>query len=260
MALARQRSLHASLKSDGSVVTDVDREIQAMICRAVAERFPDHAVVGEETLDCGPLNPPREKARYCWVVDPIDGTRNYAAGLPSFSTSIGVLDEGRPVVGVIYDPNLGDLFAAAAGLGATRNGRPMQVSGVRLEREYLIGFPSEKDRESVAVVRSWAGERGYIARAAGSTALHLAWVACGALDASFGQKTRIWDLAGGAVLVAEAGGKIEDPYGGRLFPFGPERDVNAKTPYVAATPRLFEPLMTSIQEAVREKATNPRGH
>lgn len=236
----------AALKHDNSVVTDVDYEIQTLILSAIESAYPDHAAVAEETAE--PRHTPVDPAaaRYCWVIDPLDGTRNFVAGLPCFATAIAVLKEGRPVVGVVYEHNQGALYAATAGGGATLNGEPVTVSSAPVGLELLVGIPSSKDRLTGDVIRTWSETRGLVARNFGSTALHLGLVASGAMAATFSKRAKIWDVAAGALLVTEAGGMITDPLGANLVPFQLGRDPGEDIPFLAAAPdvhrRLIEPI------------------
>ncbi len=237
----------AHRKADNSVVTETDHAIQARVLGAVAEAFPDHAVVAEETIAQPDAHPDAAASRYCWVIDPLDGTRNYACGFPCFATSIAVLDGGRPVVAVVSDHNLGLVYAAAHGLGATLNDQPIRVVEPPADEDYLVGIPSSKDAMTVRVLRSWVAMPGLILRNVGSTALHLAMVASGALAASFGKQAKIWDVAAGALLVTEAGGRITDPKGADCIPFALGGDSNADIPFLAAAPDLHQRLLQSIE-------------
>ncbi len=127
LAVQRLGEATASLKADRSWVTDVDHAVQALILDALAERFPDHAVVAEETLAEPDQHADASTATYCWVIDPIDGTRNYVRGFPVFSASVGVLCEGEPVAGVVYDPLTDRVYSATRGGGAYLNGKRIAV-------------------------------------------------------------------------------------------------------------------------------------
>ena len=249
-ALGQAKSVR---KPDDSVVTETDYAIQERIAVAVAEAYPNHAVVGEETLDEARGRADPRTARYCWVIDPLDGSRNYAAGFPCFATSIAVLDQGRPVVAVVSEHNLGLLYAATLGGGATLGGEPIRVAEPAPGEDFLVGIPSSKDRFTVNVLQSWVATRGLICRNTGSTALHLAMVASGALSAAFAKRAKIWDVAAGALLVTETGGRFTDPTGGELLPFALDADADEDLPFVAGPPRLHRRLIESIQAAVRQQ-------
>ncbi|MFQ5414908.1 MAG: inositol monophosphatase family protein, partial [Phycisphaerae bacterium] len=128
VSLGRLDDATAERKADNSLVTETDHAIQALILDAVAGAYPDHAVLAEETLVSPEHHADRGTARYCWVVDPLDGTRNYAAKFPCCSTSIAVLDGGVPVVGVVVEHHTGRLYAGACGRGVTLDGRAVRVA------------------------------------------------------------------------------------------------------------------------------------
>ncbi len=247
LALSHIGQTTVKRKADNSVVTEADHAIQSHLLRAIAEAYPDHAVRAEEVLERPDAHPDPALARYCWVVDPLDGTRNYASAFPCFSTSIAVLDQCRPVVGVVLEHNLGLLYAAAAGFGSTLNGAAVRVAADRKDWDMLVGVPSSKDQLTLSVLRSWAATPGLICRNLGSTALHLGLVASGALAAVFCKRTKIWDVAAGALLVTEAGGRITDLLGADLAPFDLTADPNADLPFLASAPAIHERLLSSIR-------------
>jgi myo-inositol-1(or 4)-monophosphatase len=183
----------------------------------IAERFTGHAVLGEEfgsssDRDAGP--------QYCWVFDPVDGTTNYAHGLPIFCSSLALEIEGRIAVGAIYDPTRRELFTAERGHGAWLNGRPLRVSteDTLLDSLLVTGFHYGIQRDPEELVSLF---REFIARARavrrlGSAALDLCYVAAGRFEAFWEQKLNPWDISAGALLVQEAGGRVTDS-AGRTF-------------------------------------------
>ena len=241
----------ARRKADTSIVTDVDHAIQAHILGAIADAYPDHAVCAEETVREPTLHAEPASARYCWVVDPLDGTRNYASGFPFFGTSIAVVDRGRPVIGVISEHNLGHLYTAVLGGGAALNDRPLHVDEPDDDDDWLLGIPSSKDALTVSTLQTWIGTNGFILRNVGSTAVHLAMVASGALAGAFAKRSKIWDIAAGVLLVHEAGGVITDPGGSDLLPFDLKADPNEDIPFLAATPGVHGRLRETIQPVNR---------
>ena len=236
-------------KPDTTVVTETDHAIQARILDAVSQAYPDHAVLAEETVRYPRAHADVTKARYCWVVDPLDGTRNYAAGIPCFSTSIAVLDRGRPVVGVIYEHHVEHLYTAVHGEGAALNGRAICIGEPNPDVDMLVAVPTSKDQLSVAVVCHWAATPEFVCRSLGSTALHLALVASGALSAAFCKRSKIWDLAAGALIVVEAGGRITDQFGRDRLPFDLAADPEEDLPFLAAAPYAHKELLDSIRTA-----------
>lgn len=238
-----------SRKADQSVVTETDHAIQAHIVQAIADAHPDHAVVAEETILEGHTNKDPMQVRYCWVIDPLDGTRNYAAGFPCFCTAIAVLDRGEPIVGVVAEHNVQSVYSAVRGGGATLNGEIIRTGDLSDRGDVLIGVPSSKDELTVRVVQHWAGMKGIVLRNLGSTALHLALVATGALGAAFSVRLKIWDIAAGALLVTEAGGLVTDPFGQPRSVFALDGDPNENLPFLAASPSRHSSLLESIRAA-----------
>jgi myo-inositol-1(or 4)-monophosphatase len=234
-------------KPDNSLVTETDYAIQELILGAVGKAYPDHAVVAEETMSKPGAHADPVKARYCWVVDPLDGTRNYIAGFPCFATSIAVLDRGLPIVAVVAEHNLGQQYAGARGGGATLNDRPIRVAEPEAGGDYLVGLPSSKDALTKQVIRRWLDTPGLICRNIGSSALHLALVASGALAGAFATQVKIWDLAAGALLVTEAGGRFTDPTGRDYLPFALDADPDKDLPFLAAPPNMHQRLAESIR-------------
>ena len=220
-------------KPDGSLVTETDYEIQQLILDEIAREYPQHAVIAEEVLDQPDRHADRTTARYCWVVDPLDGTRNYAATFPCFATSIAVLDRGTPLVGVVLEHVTGRIHTAIRGEGAAMGGDAIRVREPDPERDWIVGIESSKHPDSLRVLQDWLARPGIICRNLGSAAYHLALVATGALDASFCRKCAIWDIAAGCVLITEAGGTVINPFGGVRVPFNLADDPSALTPILA---------------------------
>ena len=248
ISLARFGKVVARRKPDDSVVTDTDDAIQARIVERILAAYPDHAILAEETPRRGCDHGDPTSARYVWVVDPLDGTRNYASGLSCFATSVALLDHGHPIVGVVYEHNLRHVYTAVAGQGAFLNGRTIRVDEPPTSHDYLIGISSSKDDLTVRVVRSWVATKGFILRNLGAATVHLGMVASGALLAAYGKQSKIWDVAAGTLLVMEAGGRITDPFGAELLPFALEADPNRDIPFLAGAPTMHGRLLPSIRE------------
>jgi myo-inositol-1(or 4)-monophosphatase len=212
------------------LVTEADRAAQAAIEAAIAASFPTHAVLGEESVPPGAAASAAALAEklaaaaagaptpWLWVIDPIDGTTNFVHGVPCSVVSIGVSHGGVLVAGVVYEPYRDELFAAAAGRGATLNGRPIAVAAEPALSRALIGYGLHHTHHvGGAMVRGLDAvmrvSRG--CRSLGSAALHLAYVAAGRLTAFWELDLSSWDIAAGALLVTEAGGRVTDTRGGR---------------------------------------------
>jgi myo-inositol-1(or 4)-monophosphatase len=193
-------------KSAVDIVTDVDLQSEQEVCATLLAAFPTHSVLGEEGGARVGTDP-----RYRWIVDPIDGTTNYAHGFPFFCVSIGFEVEGKLTLGVAYAPSLDELFVAEAGRGATVNGRPIQVSATSELTQALLstGFPYDR-REFARALKSFElmSMRSQAVRRAGSAVLDLCYVACGRLDGYWEHQVKPWDMAAGVLVVLEAGGTV----------------------------------------------------
>ncbi len=190
------------------LVTEIDRRSERLLVRSLQRRFPDHGFHGEEHAR---LNP---DAPWQWLIDPLDGTTNFVHGIPAFAISIGLLHHGVPMAGVVYDPTRREYFTGIRGQGAWLNGRRMRVSRVRRVADSLFstGF-SEKFRTNPAPYLRWFTafqRRCHAVRRMGSSALSLAYVACGRQEGFYEQDLWPWDVAAGMVLVTEAGGTLSD--------------------------------------------------
>jgi myo-inositol-1(or 4)-monophosphatase len=191
----------------GDLVTDADKASEVAIVDFLQQQCPDHAILAEES---GPLAD--QTSDYLWVIDPLDGTTNYAHQYPFFAVSIGLVFQGEPVLGVIYAPYFHDLFQAAQGLGATINQQAIRVSTTTtLSKSLLVtGFAYDR-RETIDNNYAEFCHLTHLTqgvRRGGSAALDLAYVACGRLDGYWERGLSPWDLAAGVVLVQEAGGQV----------------------------------------------------
>jgi myo-inositol-1(or 4)-monophosphatase len=206
-------ALDVTKKGDIDLVTEVDLEVERMFRALVAERFPAHAVLAEEFGD----TPELAGASHCWVFDPIDGTTNFAHGLPIFCASLALEIDGRAVVGAIYDPTRRELFSAERGTGAFLNGRRLHTSqAARLIDALLVtGFPYDVHSRSEDVLGLFGRfiTKARAVRRLGSAAIDLCYVAAGRMDGFWEQTLRPWDLAAGALIVEEAGGQVTGIHG-----------------------------------------------
>jgi myo-inositol-1(or 4)-monophosphatase len=197
------------MKNATEIVTQVDRDAEQIIVRAIQEAFPEHDFWGEEG------HVPRRDAEHVWVIDPLDGTRNYTLGIPVFCVSIALAVRGRAVLGVIYDPLRDETFSAEQGGGTYLNHvrvRPSQRQHLD-EAVVCVGMvPAQSPDNPELALPMLIGLRHAIAamRNLGSAALGLAYVACGRIDVSYQDHLNAWDMLAGAVLVTEAGGTATD--------------------------------------------------
>jgi len=194
------------------MVTEADRQSEALIAGRIQEHFPSHDLLGEEGSRGASTDSP-----YRWVVDPLDGTTNFAHGMPTFSVSIALEERGEPIIGVVYDPMRDELFLASRNGGATLNGQPIRVSTVsQLFRSLLVtGFSYDLDRRAQQA-ETWRDllTRVQAIRQTGSAALNLCYIASGRLDGYWERGISPWDVAAGALIVAEAGGIVTGMAGG----------------------------------------------
>jgi myo-inositol-1(or 4)-monophosphatase len=191
----------------GDLVTVADREAETKIIEILQRHLPTHSILAEETGNYGSSD-----AECQWVIDPLDGTTNYAHQYPFSAVSIGLLVDGLPTLGVIFDPFHQELFRAATGLGATRNRQPIQVSATNQLADSLLvtGFAYDRRETDDHNYREFC----YLThitqgvRRGGAAAIDLAYVACGRLDGYWERGLSPWDLAAGVVIVQEAGGLV----------------------------------------------------
>ncbi|MGF1580899.1 MAG: inositol monophosphatase family protein [Gemmataceae bacterium] len=205
------------------LVTEADEGSQKAIFEYLGGRFPDHRLLGEEG-DAAKSRPTPD-APPTWIIDPIDGTTNYVHDCPFYCISIGLQVAGKLVVGVVYDPVRDEMFAAAEGLGAYLNDKPIQPTPIDSLGQSLLatGFPADlRGYEHVFELWQHFSYNVQALRRTGSTALNLAYVACGRFDGFWAFDNKVWDVAGGVVLVQEAGGKITNVDGTPYDPFTPD--------------------------------------
>ena len=197
------------------LVSDADVDSEKAIGAHLGKLFPDHELLGEEDLD-GDVN-----ADHLWVIDPLDGTNNYAHGIPHFAVSIAHYHLGIPIVGVIYNPARDDMFTTAAGEGAFRNGERMQVCDSASLAQTLVGCGFYYDRgammrSTLNAVEEFFGQDIHGIRRFGTASLDLCQVGCGQFGAFFEYQLSPWDFAAGRLFVDEAGGKVTDGRGNHL--------------------------------------------
>ena len=228
-------------KGRGDIVTEVDLEVERLFRATMAERFPDHSVLAEELEQTCPVG----VAKYRWLFDPIDGTVNYAHGLPFFCASLALEVDGEIEVAAVYDPCRRELFTSERKRGAWLNAQPLHVSTVdRLEDAALgTGFPHGA-RVRVRAMENLLSEYAVRARAIrrlGSAALDLCYVACGRMDGFWDCNLKPWDTAAGALIVREAGGTVTALDGG---PFSYESG-NA----LASNGRIHDEMLSVMRAA-----------
>lgn len=191
-----------------NLVTEVDHRSEAAIVEALSKAFPEHRILAEEGGEGS-----QKQSPYKWIVDPLDGTTNFAHGFPAFCVSIGLEVKGRVVLGVVYDPLRQELFEAEAGKGAFLNGERIRVSRAAVLDQALLvtGFAYDQEgRRSNLDHFSRFALRAQGIRRTGSAAMDLCYVASGRIDGFWELKLFPWDVAAGSLIVVEAGGRVTD--------------------------------------------------
>ncbi len=229
LALAGRPDLDVRWKGPGDRVTTADLRIQAHITAAIARRFPQDGIVAEEARLR--VAPDRE---FTWIVDPLDGTNNYALGIPCFAVSLGLLRGGEPYAGVVHEPNTGFRCWTLRGHGAFAGDRRLILAPHGLDAASNIAVRVPVAAELEPLVSRWLRDHKF--RGFGSVALHLAFAALGAIDLVLDHKATLWDLAAGAAVLLEAGGCITTPAGRPLFPFDVTGYRGAPVPFLAGNP------------------------
>jgi myo-inositol-1(or 4)-monophosphatase len=212
-------SVRVDKKGTIDLVTEVDLKVERMVRALVAERFPTHEILAEELG--GSLEVPPGP---CWILDPIDGTTNFAHGLPIFCASLALEIGGVAEVGAVYDPTRQELFSAERGKGAWLNGRPIRVSATRtlVDAMLVTGFPYDvhsRVSEIVGLFGEFVGQARAVRRL-GSAAIDLCYIAAGRMDGFWESDLKAWDIAAGSLIVAEAGGRVTNMAGGPFLSRG----------------------------------------
>ncbi len=231
---------HIEYKGAVNLVTATDYASEDLILSRLKTAFPEDDILAEER---GPS--PRD-SEGLWIVDPLDGTNNYAHGFPMFCVSIGYVKGGRIRLGAVYEPLRDELFMAGQGKGATLNGSPLAVSSTPLLNSSLVatGFPYDKRESPINNLDHFQrfALRVQGVRRGGSAALDLAYVAMGRLDGFWELKLSPWDVAAGVLLVREAGGCVTDFSGGENYLYGSE--------VVATNGRIHQEMLATLQEGL----------
>jgi myo-inositol-1(or 4)-monophosphatase len=227
------------------LVTDFDRRSEELLLARIAERFPGDAVLAEES---GTHSARGAKSGVRWVIDPLDGTTNFAHNYPFFAVSVGVEVDGERVAGAVFDPVRDEMFAAAREHGATLNGTPIAVSPIeRIEDALLVtGFPYDVREHPERVMPAFEAflTRAQGIRRDGSAALNLCYVACGRFDGFWEPTLSPWDTTAGTVIVREAGGRVTDYAGGTFQP--------GRTSILATNGRVHDAMMSVLAGVLRK--------
>lgn len=244
----RLTKTHATTTAEA--VTEADRATQRLVVQRLRERFPTDGIIGEEndagdaiTFDC------RDPMGRNWVIDPIDGTNNYVAGIGIFSVCIGLLDKGEPVLGVVYDVTRDQMYAAAKGQGAFLDGRPIHAPTSPLSESSMIMMTSnllDGNGGCPNWAQRWIGQTIWKIRVFGSAALEAVQVAAGVAHGAVTVNGKLWDCVAPAAIVREAGGLVTDLAGEPIFPFDLRNYAGKKVPYLAAGPAAQRDLLNEF--------------
>lgn len=202
-------------KSLSNLVTKYDKETEKVLVAAIRKKFPTHDILGEEGTSHKKTT--ATAPHYRWIIDPIDGTTNFAHGHPFFAISVGLEKDGELILGVVYAPALKELYVGVKGSGATLNGKKIHVSTIKKLSDSLLatGFLAESTAQNIPHFQHFMKESHQVRRA-GSAALDICYVATGRLDGFWELKLEPWDIAGAAVILREARGTITNLDGSPL--------------------------------------------
>lgn len=204
----KPRQVETKSGEESNLVTEIDRKSEETIIRIIRSRYPSHDVLAEES------GSHEKKSDYRWIIDPLDGTINFTHGVPIFCVSIALEYKGTVILGVIYDPNLDELFTAEKGKGAFLNSRPIHVSKTAKLRESLLvtGFPYNVQSNPDHAIERFVAflQEARAVRRLGSAALDLCYVAAGRFDGFWEVSLNPWDIAAGVLILEEAGGTYTD--------------------------------------------------
>jgi myo-inositol-1(or 4)-monophosphatase len=244
-----RRLTKTHVATTNEAVTDADRASQRFIVAGLRQRYPDDGFVGEES-DTGTsitFDAPDPAGRV-WVIDPIDGTNNFIAGLGNFCVCIGLLERGRPVMGIVYDVLRDEAYYAAKGQGAWRGNKQISAPTTALSDASMLMMTSNLliNGRAPTWACKWLGQTNWKIRILGSAALEAVQVAAGVAHGAVTVNGKLWDLAAPAAVVLEAGGIITDLAGRPIFPFDLTRYQGAKAPFLAGGPAAHPVLLRYI--------------
>jgi myo-inositol-1(or 4)-monophosphatase len=238
--------------SKDEAVTEADRASQRFIVAGLRKQFPADGIIGEES-DTGTsitFDVPNPAGRN-WVIDPIDGTNNFIAGLGAFAVCIGLLDAGYPVLGVVYDVTRDLMYTAVRGHGAAVNGKPIAAALTPLSSSSMLMMTSNllsPDGHVPQWACRWIGQTVWKARILGSAALEAVQVAAGVAHGAVTVNGKLWDVAAPAAIVLEAGGVLSDLAGQPIFPFDLRNYSGAKVPFLAAAKTAQATLLKEMAD------------
>jgi myo-inositol-1(or 4)-monophosphatase len=242
------RTVETKLGQETNLVTEIDKKSEELIIGMIRKKHPGHDFLAEESGSHD------RKSEYRWIIDPLDGTLNFTHGVPMYSVSIAVEHRGEIIAGVVYEPNLGDLFTAEKGKGALLNGKPIHVSKVdRLIESMLVtGFPYTIRDNPDNAVQHFVNMlmKAQAIRRLGSAAVDLSYVACGRFEGFWEVSLSPWDMAAGVLLVQEAGGRFTDFSGNASSVYGKQ--------VLATNGLVHEALVEILKRGIAEGVSTSR--
>jgi len=240
-AMEELRYTRATVKNDNELVTQADPICQKIIVDQIREVYPDHGFIAEEGAEGKMMKLTPRSSDFWWVIDPIDGTNNFANGLLCFTVSIAAFYEGRPVVGVIFEPATDSMYMAAEGMEAQLNGSRIQVCRQEIGPFTSFGIDAHcNPAQEPGIIEMFKQTR---IRCLGSAALHLAYVAKGAMVGAICCSTKLWDLAAGTILIERAGGLVDPLDRDQLYPIDLHAYEGQKLAILTSAPQTRERLL-----------------
>jgi myo-inositol-1(or 4)-monophosphatase len=246
-----ERKTKTHVAASREAVTEADRSSQRFIVAGLRKRSPGDGVIGEEndTGDAITFECPDPKGRV-WVIDPVDGTNNFIAGLRAFAVCIGLIERGVPILGVVFDVCQDLVYAAARGEGAWLDNRRLQAAQTPMNESSLLMITSnllDHQKRLPGYVSRWMAQTDWKTRILGSAALEAVAVAGGVAHGAITVNGKLWDIAAPAAILSEAGAMLSDLRGEPIFPFNLERYQGAKVPFLAAGPKAHGQLLDEIR-------------
>jgi myo-inositol-1(or 4)-monophosphatase len=240
--------LKVSVKNDSELVTQADSQCQQIIVDRIKETYPDHGFIAEEGSG-GKLfkQPPRGSDPIWWVIDPIDGTNNFARKILIFSVSIAAFYKNEPIVGAIFEPATDSMFTAIKGDEAQLNGRRITASEDTMNKFSSIGLDSGFEQELPGWVQEIMLRTRF--RSLGSIALHIAYVAKGGFIGTIGSSQKLWDIAAGAVIAEAAGAVVTDWQGKKIFPVDLDSYTGRQFQTITANKKTYAQILGLFQKS-----------
>ncbi|MEM6315326.1 MAG: inositol monophosphatase, partial [Planctomycetota bacterium] len=246
----RLTKTHASTTDEA--VTVADREAQAIVVDTLRKHFPTDGIIGEESEDGSSITADiRDPAGRNWVIDPIDGTNNFIAGLGNYAVCIGLLVDSEPVVGVVFDVSRKMLYAGAKGLGVTANGEPITLLDDEVSKASVLMMTSnllDKTGRAPGWATTFLNQTDLKVRVLGTAALEATMVAAGIAQAAITVNGKLWDAVAPCALVLANGGVVTDFAGEPIFPYDVTRYAGAKVPFLAATAQAHPVILDHMRK------------